>query len=404
MPLASSSAVTLRAQRETTFGQIPVTGNPYVLRVTGETLKFAVTKDVSKEINKTRTVNSVIPTSANSSGAVTGEISYLAFDDLLESVMQGTWGPFGTNGVGIATATTGITTTAITAAAATTGTSAFTTLQEGQWFKITSAGANNGKIARVSSTVAPTSTVLTLDPSTPLVASTGESIQVEARRLTHGTTQTSYTIERENSDIGVFIAYTGMTPSKLTVNIASGSLSSISFDFMGKAGMEANATQLPGSPIAAPTFDIHSGVAGATSAIWMNGVPLTGTYVKSVALTFDNTLREQDAIGTLGAVGIGSGTIACTAQLSVYFADKTLFTQFRQNAYGSVGFATSDAAGNGYVFTFPKTNVSDFTTNASAKDQDQMLDITVTALSDDGNAISALRKLMFIDAFGVATA
>lgn len=401
MSLASSSAVTVRAIKESTFGVIPVAGNPSVLRVTGESLSFEMSKEASKEINSRRTIASMTTTSAKASGGLDHEVYYAGVEPLLESTMQSAFSEFGTDGVG-ATVSVDVTTTTITAAIAPTGANAFTTLQKGQWFRLVSAGVNNGNILRVSTITAPTSTVITLDVSTVGVAATGESVQIQSARLTHGTTKTSWTIERENSDIGVFMAYTGMTPSKFTMAVSSGSLSSLKFEFMGKAAVEANATQLPGSPVDAPTYNIHSGVGGATNAIWMDGVPVAGTYVKSVTLNFDNALRSQEAIGTLGAVGIGTGTINCTADVQVYFANKDLFTKYRTNVNTSLIFASTDEAGNGYIFTLPVGNISTWKSNAGSKDNDQMIDVTLTALSDDSNAVAGLRKCLFVDRIGVA--
>jgi hypothetical protein len=402
MPFASSSLAVVRAIKESTFGVTPVAGNSSALRITGESLDYAISKEASKEINGTRTISSKVPVGATANGGVTQEMHYAGVEPFLESTLQSTFTEFGTDGVGVATPTTSISTTAITATSATSGSSIFTNLQKGQWFRITSAGANNGKILRVSTVTAPTTTVITLDTNTPAVVSAGESIQVQTARLTHGTTQTSWTIERENPDIGVFVAYTGQTPSKMGLKVASGSLTEVTFDFMGKAGIESNTTVMPGSPIAAPTYDIHSGVGGATNAIWLDGVPLTGTFVKSVDLSFDNGLRNQDGIGTLGSVGIGSGTIDCKLNMSLYFADKSLFTKFRTNANTSVIFSSTDAAGNGYIFTVPVGNLATYKSNSDAKDKDQMVDVEITALSDTGNAVSALRKLIFIDRIGVA--
>lgn len=401
MSLASSSAVTVRAIKESTFGVIPVAGNPSVLRVTGESLSFEMSKEASKEINSRRTIASMTTTSAKASGGLDHEVYYAGVEPLLESAMQSAFAEFGTDGVGAAVSVD-VTTTTITAAIAPTGANAFTTLQKGQWFRLVSAGVNNGNILRVSTITAPTSTVITLDVSTVGVAATGESVQIQSARLTHGTTKTSWTIERENSDIGVFMAYTGMTPSKFTMAVSSGSLSSLKFEFMGKAAVEANATQLPGSPVDAPTYNIHSGVGGATNAIWMDGVPVAGTYVKSVTLNFDNALRSQEAIGTLGAVGIGTGTINCTADVQVYFANKDLFTKYRTNVNTSLIFASTDEAGNGYIFTLPVGNISTWKSNAGSKDNDQMIDVTLTALSDDSNAVAGLRKCLFVDRIGVA--
>ena len=399
MPLASSSLVTLRAIKEATFGVTPTSGNPKVLRVTGESLDYAISKESSKEINASRTVASMIPVTASTSGNITGELSYKDFDDFMESTLQSTWVPFGTSGEGVATSVN-VTTTTITATAAPTGLNAFTNLQPGQWFRVDSVGANSGKILRVHPTTAPTTTVITLDANTPGVASTAESVKLQSSRLTHGKIQTSFTIERENSDIGVFIKYMGQTPSKMNVNVASGSLTNVTFDFMGKAALEDTATMLPGTPVASSAYDIHSGVSGATNAVWMDGAPVTGTYVKSVSLDFDNTLRSQEAIGTLGAVSVAAGTINCTATASIYFANKDLFTKFRQNTNSSLIFASTDAAGNGYIFSLPVANINTFKSNAGAKDQDQMAEITFTFLSDRANPVPGLRQVLFIDRIG----
>ena len=402
MALASTSLVNVRAILESTFGETPVAGNPTVLRITGESLSYDISKKTSDQINSTRTVSSMVATNATVTGGITQEIHYSGIDPFMESTLQSTFTEFGTSGVGAATSTSSITTTEITAAAPTSGANIFTALKKGQWFRITSAGANNGKILRVSTTTAPTTTVITLDANTPAAASTNESIQIQASRLTHGTTQTSWTIEKEANDIGVFLAFKGCTPSKMSMKIASGSLSTVSFDFMGKSALEDVATMLPGTPVAAPTYDIHSGVSGATNAVWMDGVPLSGTYVKSVSLDFDNALRSQEAIGTLGAVAIGSGTIQCKASVEIYFADKDLFTKYRSNTYSSLIFATTDSSGNGYMVTLPVVNIDSWKSNAGGKDQDQMISMSLTALSDDSNADAALRKCIFIDRIGVA--
>lgn len=402
MSLASSSSVAVRIIKEATFGVTPATGNSEEIRVTGESLDYAISKESSKEINLSRGVSSMVPVDASTSGGLQLEMHYQGVDDLMESTLQGPWAVFGTNGEGAATATTGITTTAITAAAATTGVNLFTLLKKGQWFRIKSAGANNGKILRVSTVTAPTSTVLTLDVNTPAVASSGESIQIQSSRLTHGTAQTSFSIERVNSDIGVYTIFRGQTPSKMNINISSGALTSTSFDFMGKDADQNNATFMPGTPVAAPAYDIHSGVAGATNAVWMDGAPVTGTYVKSVSVDFDNALRNQGAIGTLGAVAIGSGTINCTGSAQIYFANKDLFVKFKSNTASSLIFHTADAAGNGYAITLPVVNIGSWKSNAGGKDADMMVDLSLTALLDSANADATLRKLIFIDRFGAA--
>jgi hypothetical protein len=409
MPLASSSVEQVRFIVESTFGTIPGAGNPRNLRITGETLDFGVSKEASKEINATRTITSMVPTTASASGGITGEISYQEYDTLMAATLQDVWTVFGVNGVGAVFTTTagGLAVSSITASVATSGASIWTNLQKGQWFRLVAPGdANNdGKILRVSAVTAPTTTVLTLDASTPLVVNAGTvtNCTIATSRLSHGVTQTSYTIERANSDVSQFMAYTGMTPSKMDIKVASGSLSSISLDFMGKSASRAATTQMPGTPVASYTFDIHSGVAGATCQLWEGGTPITGTFVKSVDFSYDNALRSQEAICTLGAVSIGAGTISVSGKLSVYFANGTLFDKFKANTNSSIIFSSIDGAGNGYIFTIPVANIKSWKTNSSAKDQDMMVDVEFVGLRDASNAVAALQKAVFVDRVGIAT-
>ena len=405
MPLASSSLVQVRYIPELTFGVIPVAGNPKNLRITGESLDFTISKEQSKEINSSRTISSVTSVTAAASGALNAELSYQEYDSLIAAILQSAWVVYGTNGVQGTAATVTATATTLTASVAPTGNDAWTGLQRGQWFRLVHpATANNGKLFRVSTSVAPTTTVITLDTNTPaaVVASTAGAL-VATSRLSHGTTQTSYTIERAATDISQFLAYTGMTPSKMSVNVASGSLTTVTFDFMGKGAERDGVTQLPGSPVNSYAFDIHSGVSGSSCVLWEAGVPLTGTFVKSIALTYDNMLRSQEAICTLGAVGIGAGTISITGTLSVYFADGNLFDKFVSNTNSSLIFSSLDTAGNGYIFTVPVANVSSWKVTAGSKDQDLMAEINFVGLRDAANAVPALQKAIFIDRVGVAT-
>lgn len=404
MPLASSSLVQVRYIKESSFGVTPVAGNPKNLRITGESLQYSLSKTSSDEINAYRAVTSMVATSAEASGSLNAEMQFGEYDDLMAGVLQSTWGAFGTNGLGVAFSAT-LTGTTITAGAPTVGTSLFTLLKAGQWFTLGGTGtANDGKMFRVSKVTAPTSTVITLDPGTPATAGGPYAATVlKVSRLSNGTTQPSYTIERASTDTGEFFAYRGMTPSSLKVSISSGSLSTMEFAFMGRDAVAANTTTLPGTPIASQAYPIMSGVSGTACALWAKGAPLAGTFVNSISLSYDNTLRAQSAICSLGSIGIGSGTINVTADLEVYFANgRAFYDEFLSNANMEIAFTTFDTQGNGYIFTLPQANISSYSLNAGGKDQDLMASISVTGLLDLGNADAALRKVMFIDRIGAA--
>lgn len=397
MPLASSSNTTVRYVKEVTFGVNPGTA-PKELRVTGESLKYAITKTESKEINSYRSVSSVAATDASASGDLNGELSYGEYDTLLAATLQSTFTEVGTDGVSAAIAAT-FTATNIT------GTGVGTGLVAGQFFTVTgtSNAALDNVLFRCSKTVAPLANDITLDVSTPgAVGGPYASTLIKSARLTNGTTQSSYTIERESTDVTEFFAFTGMTPDKTSLSISSGSLSTINFSFIGKAATRAGATTL-GTPVASLAFESMSGVSGTSCAVWANGIPLTGTYVKSIKFDYSNALRAQGAICTLGAVAIGSGNIDCKVSLEIYFASGAkFFSDFTGNTEQEIVFTAFDAAGNGYVFTLPTASVMDYSVNAGSANSDMMVSVNFTALRDAGNATSGLRKVVFIDRMGAA--
>ena len=403
MPFASSSVEQLGYIEEATFGVTPASGNYKKLRMTGESLAYEISKESSEEINNSRTVSSMIPVSASASGGMEAEISYAEYDPLIAATLQGSFVVFGVNGVG-ATFTADFTATTITAGTAPSGNSAFTVLQKGQFFRLVAPGhANNGKILRVSSTVAPTTTVITVSTSTPLTTGTSVTLcTISSSRLTNGANQKSFSIERQNSDISEYWVYSGMTPSSMDLNISSGSRSTMSFEFMGKKAVRKTTTNLPGTAVESQAYDIHSGSTGPACYIWVDGAPLVGTFVQSVSLTYDNSLRTQDAVCELGSIGIGSGTVALTGTLEVYFANGALFDKFVANSSISFTVSTLDDAGNGYIITIPKANLSDLSTSAGGKDQDMMLSIGITGLRDLGNTDATLRQLVFFDRVGAA--
>ena len=407
MPLGNSSLVNVAIIKETTFGVVPTSATPNAakfLRVTGESLDYTINKEASEEINSNRTVASMIPLSGSASGALESEVSYLEYDQILESALQSAFTVFGTNGV--STAFTGtFTATTITASVATTGTSLFTLLKKGQFFIVKGSGtANDGKVLRVSLVTAPTATVITLDASTPAVVATGSATTtISTSRLVNGNTQSSFSIERQSPDVGEYWAYTGMTPSSLDVNISAGARSTLSFNFMGKGlTRKTGSTNMPGTIAASKGYEIHSGVSGPSCLIWVDGAPLVGTYAQSLTFTYDNTLREQTAICNLDAIGMGSGTIAATGTMEIYFNSGALYDKFATNTNVGITFSTLDNDGNGYIFTLPKVNFSKVATAAGGKDSDMMLSLEFTALDDRGNADATLRNLVQIDRVGVA--
>ena len=403
MALASTSRVQLSYIKEVTFGVTPVAGTVRKLRITGESLNFTVNKETSSEINDSRSSSSMIPTSAEAAGGVQAEMQFAEYDPFIEATLQSMFSGIGGTGVSTAFEAT-ITATDITATVAPIGTSAFTTLQPGQWFTLSGTStANDGKLFRVSKVTAPTATVITLDPGTPGVAGGPyAATKVLAARLSNGVTQPSFTLQRTIGDVGEYFSFRGMTASSMSLNIASGSLSTVEFSFMGKDSEQDNASLLPAVVTDSQAYQIMSGVSGTTCALWAKGAPLAGTFINSISFSYDNSLRQQTALCALGAIGIAGGQINCTADIEVYFASgATFYKELLDNSNIEIAFTSYDAEGNGYIFTLPAANVSSYTVNASGgSDSDLMASISLTALRDAANPVPALRKVVFIDRVG----
>jgi len=131
MALASTSRVQLRYSDEgAAYGVIPATPVPNTLRITGESLSFALKTEVSKEIRSDRQETDLVLTDASASGGFNFELSYNEFDDLMAAACQAAWTVFGVAGVGATFTGAVVTFTAstVTAASATSGASDLSTL------------------------------------------------------------------------------------------------------------------------------------------------------------------------------------------------------------------------------------------------------------------------------------
>jgi hypothetical protein len=396
MALATSNRAKVRYIKESTFGTIPGAGNPNDVRFTGESLAYSIKTDTSKEIRSDRQVTDLVQTGASASGGINFELSYGEFDTLLEAFLQGAWSTFGVNGVGVAIPTSAtFAAGTLTAGAATSGASIFTNLRKGQWVKVTGSTIPGQNIyAQVSTTVSPTSTVLTFEgtPFTGLTGAGGAAVILQSLQLINGTTESSWTIERALNDVNQFFAYRGMSPDKLSLKFASGAITTGSLDFQGKDSVRAGATQLPGTPVVSKTYDVMNAVSGVGN-VMEGGAALTGTFIKSMDLNVGNKLRARDAIGTLGAVSIGSGTLEVAGTIEVYLNDGTLYDKFINNTSSSIALRTSDGAGNGYIINLPKIKYGDAKVVAGGLDSDVMLSMPFTAIYDpvQGHTIAVNR-------------
>lgn len=398
---ASTSRAQMRYIREVTFGTTPGAGNGTNLRMTGESLDYTLSKETSKEIRSDRQVSGAVTVGATSGGDINLHLQYNEYDPFLESALASAYVVYGTLGETATSFSAAYTATTITASVAPTANDAFTLLQLGQWFQVNHAAstANHLKWFRVSTSVAPTSTVITLDASTVagVFASTAGA-KIRTSRLSNGTTETFYTLEKQFADVTQFLTYKGQYVDKFMLKFASGALTDGTMTFMGKNAVRAAVTALPGSAVASKTYDIQNGVTGLTQ-LWEGTTPSTAK-IKTLDFVIANNLRSQDAVQNLGAVGIGVGDFEVTGNFSAYFETGALYDKFLADTYTAITVGSQDASTNGYVCTFPRVQLMSSKVVAGSKNSDVMADFTWQAFADDANAVVGLRKTMFLDRLG----
>lgn len=343
----------------------------FTMRQTGEGLKYNINKTRSAEIRNDRQGARQVPTSASAGGPLNFELSYKEFDFLLASALQNLWTVYGHRGLGDVFTGTISSSNTITAAVAPTGGSAFTRLQKGQWITLSGfSNSANNILVQVSRTTAPTTTVIVVE-GTPLAdGANGAACRISSSRLTNGTIQRPWAMEKEFSDIAQIFPYSGLDVDTLDLNFALDAILSGSIGFVGKAGGTPIGATVLAAPQASNTYEQMNPVTGI-SKLQRDGVTITESLM-SVAIKIANNARDRKALGALGPVSHGFGTLGVSGSLEAYLEDGTRFTKFVNNTAFSTTIAALDSSGNGYVITLPAGRFSDANPNPTQQNQDVM--------------------------------
>ena len=394
---ASTSTASLAYKEETAFGVV-ASGAPKLLRHTGESLAYSFTQAESAELNAIGQVADAVITDASASGGFNFEAQYKEFDPFIEALLRNTFSSFGTGGVKTLTVTF-----AKTAGTITGTTGDFTGLVAGQWFRVAESDTtdNNDGLYLIKTV---TSSVITVDPETPLLAdkTSDTGVEISSTRITNGTaTMRTFSIEKSFADVAQFFMHRGRGISAMSLSFATGAILTGSFTTMGKDVTRADATQFSTSADAAEAFGISSCVTGVGNILVRNAAGasiLGGAYIQAATVNIDGKLREQKALSNLGAIGLGKGTFSMTGTLEVYLKTGSIYDAALADQLISVSIPVKDAYGNGYAYTFAnvKLNVPDVM--AGAKDQDVLMSVPFTAVAPN----TTVDRMIAIDRFGAS--
>jgi len=369
----TSNRVALRQVAESTWGTTPATPTLEAIRFTSESLNYNSDFVTSEEIRSDRMTPDTIQVSSQGGGDISGEWSYASYDDLIEGAMYSTWvetgsaqGPDTTIAI-VKTGGSPNTWTLTDSGTSLDGNSWVV----GQFVQVTGFATAGTFFAEITSIAAGT---LGIQPLTDVASETaGDSVTITPLDfIRNGTTKNSYTIQKSFTDLATaeHWNFTGSRISTWSLELATGSIMTTSFGVLAKDA-QMTETQFSGATVNAANTNTVLNAVDNVAAIVFDGDPGGSTfYFNSMSISLDNQLRGQEAVGTLGLIGVEAGRLSLTGSVELYFENSTLFDKFRAATAFGFSFLAQDASGNAYVVTIPRSKYTQMEIVAGGLDQD----------------------------------
>lgn len=377
---ADSSLMELIVGYESVFKTPPA--NFKKLRYTKENLNHNIQTTTSNEVRSDRNVPALVRTSAAPGGTVDIELSAVSYDEELEQLLASTWstplalaGTFdaqddGSGKLEFVSDSTGA------------GPS-FVTVVVGQWIKV--AGfvntAINGyhRVSAVDTTTATAHSIVTTSTATA-ESGTGDE-EITGSYLRNGTTKKSMSLEKNFTDLtNVYHLFTGMRMASAQFNIAPGAIVTGTLTFQGATFSQEAATAVSGTLSDASTTDVLNAVDNVVAVIEDDASSTMD--ISELSVQVNNNLRGQQAVGSLGPVGIGYGRCVVTGSLKAYFEDGSLVDRLLNGTAFLLSWRFEDNDGNAMIITMPSVNLTTVTTVSGGNDQDVLNDCQYQAVYD----------------------
>lgn len=213
-------------------------------------------------------------------------------------------------------------------------------------------------------------------------ASTFSAPVANLSSIKNGVVNNSYTIQKHFQDLDtpVFQNFRGCKVGSMNLSFSNGSILTGSFSVMGFDSTVGTSQVAGATIVAAPSTSVMNAVTNLVN-IEEDGVAST-MVIKDMTLELTNNLRPQDAIGTLGHIGIALGKCEVKGTLTAYFKDLVQYNKFINNTNFSLGFRCQDATGDYYEFTLPKCKFESATIVSGGSDQDIMIEGSYRAIYD----------------------
>lgn len=168
-----------------------------------------------------------------------------------------------------------------------------------------------------------------------------------------GSTRKSFTLEHSQTDISVYVPYTGVVVDKASFTVNTQGIVTGQFSVVGKDGGVAAGTSLD-----------TNGYTAASTALPFTHV--SGTFneggsaiglITSIQFTIDNGYSANYALGNVAARELTGAFIKCEGTVSAYFESATLLNKFINGTSSSLDFTLSNGT-NTMKFDMPNIKYS----------------------------------------------
>lgn len=370
----TSNRVALRQVAESTWGTTPATPTFDAVRFTAESLNYNADFITSEEIRSDRMTPDTIQVSSQAGGDINGEWSYGTYDAFIAAALYSTWVTTGSTvsaATDISVTKTGGTPNTWVLGSSSTDFTAQSWVV-GQFIKIAGfsvAGTFWAQIASIDSASA-----VTIYPLSDVATeAAGDAVTITpANFVRNGITKSSFTVQKAFTDLATpeFWNFTGARISTWSLELATGSILTTVFGVLAKDASMTE-TQFAGATINAANTNTVLNAVDNIAAIVFDGDPGGSTfYFNSLSVQLDNQLRGQEAVGTLGLIGVEAGRLSITGSIELYFENSSLFDKFRAATAFSLSFLAQDTAGNAYIVTIPRAKYTSMEIVAGGSDQD----------------------------------
>ncbi|MCP1363749.1 phage tail tube protein, partial [Halomonas sp. BBD48] len=210
-----------------------------------------------------------------------------------------------------------------------------------------------------------------------------------------GTADKSFSIEKQFTDEGKFLAFRGMRVGQMSLNFQYGQILTGSFNFAGN-GSESVASSLVGAgTVAAATTSKVLNASTDIASISIDGSTASGIEIQSISLQLNNNLRAIEAIGHDAPVDQKKGTAAITGTIQAYLSAESFawYQKSLDQADVALEFSVTDGTDT-YTFTLPRIHLTVQAPQSGGLDQDVMISADYTALYDSvaGTSLKLVRS------------